>query len=101
MVDIYSFFFAKNPELRKGLCTYDYIENIDKFKSDEYSIEYIDLEKFCEMFPEILLKDDNSRKEKISINTLGKRTIHADTIDKSVVTGIFEKFINIMKGISR
>lgn len=101
MVDIYSFFFAKNPELKKGLCTYDYKENIDKFKSDEYYIEHIGLEKFCEMFPEVLLKDDNSKKEKISTNTLGKRTISADTMDKSIITGNFKKIINIMKGIYR
>lgn len=91
MVDIYSFFFAKNPELEEGLCTYEYIKNIDKFKSDEYSLEYIDLERFCEMFPELLLQDDNSRKEKISTETVAKRTIGANTADKVVVTGIFEK----------
>ena len=101
MLDIYSFFFAQNPELKKGLGTYQYQENIDKFKSDEYVLEYIELEKFCEMFPELLVKEDNSKKEKISTKTLGKRTIWATTENKAEITGIFAKIIDFMKGISR
>ena len=53
------------------------------------------------MFPELLVKEDNSKKEKISTKTLGKRTIGATTENKAEITGIFGKIIDFMKGISR
>lgn len=68
MLDIYSFFYARNPDLKSGLGTYRYKRNIDKFKSDEYCLDYIDLERFCQMFPElldgdVLRKQDSSKPE--------------------------------------
>lgn len=103
MVDVYSCIFAKNPELKKGMCTYKFKDNIDKFQSDEYSLEYMNLEKFCEMFPE-LLEDNNSKKqEEISTTDIGKRSIKAETADKSIITQFFEKIIKRMKemGLSK
>lgn len=74
MVDIYSFFFAKNPELKKGLCTFRFRENIDKLKSDIYSLELIDLEKIYEMFPELLEEEKTSIENGLTFQQIGLGT---------------------------
>ena len=91
MLDIYSMFFAKNPELRKGLATYRYKDKIEKFKSDKYQLDFIDLEKFCEMHPEVL-QENTSKKQQISTEDIGKRCEKANFADKETVTGIFSKW---------
>lgn len=101
IIDIYSLFYAKNPELKKGLCTYEYSENINKLKSSEYSLEYIDLDKFCEMFPQ-LFQSNNSVNERISTSSILKRIegTNVKVYDKSIFTGIFAKWKKMVeKGI--
>lgn len=98
MLDIYSFFYAQNPELKEGLCTHRFEQYINKFKSKEYELDYIDLERFCEMVPELLVKEDREGQRKILTSAIGKRTIKADTSDKSEITGIFNRVKAQMKG---
>jgi len=93
MLDVYSCFFAKDKELKKGMCTYRFQDNIDKFQSDEYVLEYMDLEHFCEIFPELLEDNSSKKQDKISTRDIGKRSIKAATTDKSIVTKIFENLI--------
>ncbi|MBQ3408124.1 MAG: hypothetical protein IJH12_02830 [Clostridia bacterium] len=52
MKDIYCFLYAKNPELKKGLGTWRFEEDINKFRNDDYYMDYLSLEQFCELFPE-------------------------------------------------
>ena len=82
IIDIYCILYAKNPELKRLPCTYRYEKNIEKFKSDQYSLEYIDLERFCEMFPE-LLNTANGH----NVNTTGEsKTLTLDQIGKGTTT---------------
>lgn len=53
MKDIYCFLYAKNPELKMGLGTWRFEEDINKFRNDDYYMDYLSLEQFCELFPEL------------------------------------------------
>lgn len=60
MKDVYCFLHAKNPELQEGLGTWRYEEDIDKYRNDDYYMDYLSIEKFFELYqikPQIALKN--------------------------------------------
>lgn len=56
MKDIYSYFNAKDSSLETGLEVLDFEDTINKYQSDEYYMDYISLQRFCDMYPELTIE---------------------------------------------
>lgn len=52
--DVVCFWIAKSNNKRFSFYCMDYKERINEFKSEEFEMDYIELSKFCEMYPEKL-----------------------------------------------
>ena len=70
MKDIYNFFRAKNPELGEDFYICDDKEYIQKYKNDDYYIDYLSLEQFCELFPELTAHKEESEDLDIYLSFL-------------------------------
>ena len=90
MIDIYSFFYAKTPELEEGLCTWRFRDTINKFKNDEYYLDYIELIKFCELCPELL----NNNSKSISMDKIRNICAEVEPSSKHTIKDIFNIWRN-------
>lgn len=55
MEDIFCFLCARNPKFDRGFYHgKQQNENVYKYKNDDYYMDYLDLEQFCELFPELV-----------------------------------------------
>ena len=52
--DVVNFWLARDKDAKFGFYNMEYADRIEEFKSDTYEMEYIELERFCELYPELL-----------------------------------------------
>lgn len=64
MIDIYCYLHAKHPEYEEGLETWDYKTMIDRYRGDNYYMDYISLERFCELYPDLVTDTNDQSKAK-------------------------------------
>ncbi|MBR2744590.1 MAG: hypothetical protein IKE01_04770 [Clostridia bacterium] len=84
MKDIYCFLYAKNPELEKGLGMWRYEEDINKYRCEDYYMDYLSIEQFCELFPELIAnKEIQNPQTYITPKDAVKNALRSTTISET------------------